>query len=322
MANVYTSVATAGLGTQLVQAAYDKAVGEELRLIPSMREFVNVVPGNPAMRGSSITLEKFAWFNKAAVLAAKTPLSEEIDVDSVKMPTPVPVTITPQEYGFTVTSTRKLAERVFAPFDANKAKAVAFHMAQTIDSLVQDVMVTGTQVKWGGNATALTDIAASHVMTSSLIRRAVATLRAQGVPTWSGGFYAMEAHPYTILDLREETGSKSWRVPSEYGVSQSEIWRGEINEFEGVRVVQNPTVRAHAASAPSVVQAVQTYIFGANAIAEQVFVEPEVRIAPQTDKLGRFHTIGWYGDLGWAVYEQKALYRIVTSPSEQALLVP
>lgn len=325
MANAYTSVATTpGLATELVRAAYDKAVKEELHNRPSMRQFVSVRPGDPAMRGSSITLEKFPWFDAAAIAAAKTPLTEEADVDSVKMPGTNPVTITPQEYGFTVTSTRKLEARTFAPFDGHKARAVADHMGNVIDSLVQDVMVGGTQVSYSGAATSNASLVITDVLKAADVRRAVAIMRSNNVPTWFGGFYAAVWHPFTILDLRTETGPTSWRNPSEYGVDQSEIWRGEISEFEGVRVVSNPTVRwvkDGSGVAGAQIRSIQNYIFGMDAIVEQALTEPEVRVAPATDKLGRFQTIGWYGDIGWAVYEQKALYRVVSASSLNANLI-
>jgi len=325
MANAYTSIATTpGLVTELVQAAYDKAVGEELRTWPTMRNFVQMVPGNPAMRGTSTTMEKFAWFDSTAVTAAKTPLSEEVDVDSVKMPKPNPITVTPQEYGFVVTHTRKLAARTFAPFEPFKAKAIAAHMNDVLDSLIQDVMVAGTQVAWANDATSNASLNAGDYLKAHDLRIAVANLRAQNVPTFYGGYYALVSHPFAILDLREESGSGGWRQPTEYGTDQSKIWTGEIAEFEGVRVVQSPTVRwvkDGSGSGGTQFRSMQNYIFGSNALVEQVFTEPGVRVAPQLDKLGRFFTLGWYGDLGWAIYEQKAIYRLVsTSTNYQALV--
>src|SRR5665647_2664187 len=51
------------------------------------------------------------------------------------------------------------------------------------------------------------------------------------------------------------------------------------------------------------------------AVAENVIVEPSVVIGPQVDKLRRFHTVGWYGDLGFKVYEEKAIQRLVSGSS-------
>lgn len=315
MANQFTSVATVpGLASELVQPVYDVAVGEALHALPTMRAFVHKTPGNPAMRGSSTTLEKFEWFSDAAVTAAKTPLTEELDVDSTKMPQPSKVTVTPKEYGFAVTSTRKLANRVFAPFDPFKARAIADHQNRVLDSLIQDILIAnGTNVSWGGTATSNALLAAGDKMTAAIVRRQVARFRAQAVPTYFGGFYAAVAHPYTVLDLREETGSGAWRVPNEYGTDQSKIWAGEFGEFEGVRFVENPLVRwalDGSGTGGAQIRSVQTYFLGDGAIVEQVYEEPSVVVGPVVDKLQRFATLGWYGDLDWNVYEQKSFRRV------------
>src|SRR5690349_12946125 len=107
--------------------------------MPQARSLVTKKPGNPAMRGSSLTLEKFNYFSEAAVTAAKTPLSEEADVDSTKLPAASPVTVTPNEYGFAVTRTRKLVHRTFADIDPAIAQAVAQHQKEVLDELIQDV---------------------------------------------------------------------------------------------------------------------------------------------------------------------------------------
>lgn len=315
MANEYTSVATVpGIASELVQPTYDLAVGEALRSLPTFRAFVTKRPGNPAMRGSSTTLEKFEWFSDASVTAAKTPLTEESDVDSTKMPQPSKVTLTPKEYGFAVTTTRKLTNRTFAPFDSFKARAIADHQNRVLDSLIQDIVIAnGTNVNYGGTATSNATLAAGDKLTAALVRKTVARLRSKAVPTFYGGFYAGLVHPYTVLDLREETGSGSWRVPTEYGTDQSKIWAGEFGEFEGVRFVQNNLIRwakDGSGTGGAQIRSVQSYFLGANALVEQVYEEPSVVVGPVVDKLQRFATLGWYGDLDWNVYEQKAVQRI------------
>src|SRR5690606_7381993 len=175
--------------------AYDLAVKEALRSLPTMRSFVSIRPEQPAHRGSSVVMNKFNWFAEAAVTAAKTPLTEEADVDSTKIPATTPVTITPNEYGFAVTSTEKLANRTFAPFDAFKARAIADHLGRTLDELIQDQIVADTTAITvdGGAVNALT---AADELTSAFIRQQVTQLRVDNVPTWDGQFYVAAIHPH------------------------------------------------------------------------------------------------------------------------------
>lgn len=327
MANEYTSVATLpGLATELVQPVYDKAVKEARRSLPTIRDFVDVRPEAPAMRGSSVSMERFNWFSEAAVTAAKTPLTEEADVDSTKVPAPTKVTVTPTEHGFAVTHTLKLSNRVFAPFDGFKARAIADHQIRVMDELIQDKIiagVTGSQVLYGGDATSNGTLDINDKLSAAKVRAVVSHFRANSVPTWDGQFYAAVLHPYQVHDLREETGSGSWRVPNEYGTSQSKIWNGEFGEFEGVRFVQNNRVRIAqdgSGTGGTQIHSIQSYFFGRRGLAEHVVVEPHVVMGPPTDKLGRFFTLGWYGDFGHAVYDPGCIYRVVTATSLDAAL--
>lgn len=318
MADQFNSIANQpGVATELVQAAYDLVVGEQLRALPTARNFVSYRPQRPAMNGSSITLEKVNWFTDAQVNAAATPLAEELDVESIKMPKPDPITITPNEYGMASVTTIKLANRAFTPVDPIKAQLVTDHMWRVIDKLVQDKMVTGTNVlTYQGDvpanaATYEGTVTNAFGLTAKAIRSGVTRLRAANVPTYEGGFYAMLTNPKAVHNLREETGSGSWRVPNEYGTDQSRIWAGELGEFEGVRFVQNNLTRTTATGA-SGATVYQNYLMGAQALAEHVVREPGVVVGPETDRLRRFHTLGWYGDLGFALYRNEALIRILT----------
>lgn len=317
MADAYTSIATGGTGgiaEELVQDLWDLAVGLALRELPTARAFVDKRPERPMAKGSSITLEKFEYLSQSVVTAAKTPLDEEEDVEAVAAPKPTPVTLTPNEYGLAIVRTRKLANRTFAPVDEYLAHIVAAHANEVIDSLVQDVMAASANVSYGGDATAANEITNADKLTAAAVRREVTRLRTAKVLPWFGEFYAGLIHPHTELDLREESGAGAWRTPNEYGMSQDRIWKGEVGEFEGVRFVVNALVRT-AADGASGATTYQNYFIGRKALAEHVIEEPHVVITPPQDRLGRFHGVGWYGDLGFARYEEKALRRVVTGSS-------
>lgn len=319
MAFEYTSITTTGsLGDALVQQAYDLAVGYNLRTYPAARQFVDVSPQNPSMSGSSIKLTKYSDFSAASITAAKTPLTEEADVDSTKMPAPTTVTVTPAEYGFAVTRTKKLEHRSFADIDPEIARAVAYHQSRVLDELIQDVFITGTNVAYANTSHATDNtVVAGEVLTAAHLRSQKTLFLQNGVQPWDGMNYVAFVHPQAVHDLRVETGSGGWRVPAEYGSSQDNIWRGEIGDFEGFRFVVNPNVRQRTGTN---VKVVENYFFGRGAVVESVIEEPHVVLGPVVDRLQRFRHVGWYGDLGWAVYENKALRRVVSTTSLQASL--
>lgn len=319
MADQFTSIATTpGLADELSQDALDLAVRFALREMPTARMFVDSRPGNPNMHGATITLEKIEDFSDAVIAAATSPLTEEADVDSVKMPKPTPVQLTPNEYGFAVTRTKKFNLRAFTPPDPLIARAVAYHQSRVMDKLVQTTFQTGTQVRYANLHTAATTtatsadtIAADNLYNAKDHRRAVNSLRRQNVQPWAGGLYVSLTHPDVVLDLREETGADKWLAPQVYGVDQSKIWAGTVGVYEGVQFVQNNLVD-YTANTGSI-DVYQNYMFGRGAVVEWVLDEPHTVIGPVTDKLGRFRTVGWVGDLGWVVYENKALIRTLST---------
>jgi N4-gp56 family major capsid protein len=312
--NQYTSITTGGLSDNTVKTMYDFAFGLVYRETPTYRQWVDKRPEQVNGPGQTIVLQKTDYFNAASVTAAKTPLTEESDVDSTALPATLTTNLTVNEYGFAVTRTKKLKYFSFADVDAVAARSVAAHCADTMDELVQDVLITGTQIIRAQGRSSVGTVTSTDYLRATEIRKTVTKLRANKVPTWGGDFYAAGIHPHVVHDLREETGSGGWRVPSEYGMSQSQIWRGEFGEFEGVRFVQNTRTRTGTDGASSA-KVYRTFVQGREAIAEKVVEEPNTVIGPVIDKLQRFRTVGWYGLLGWALYRNESLVVLQSASS-------
>jgi len=308
----FTSIkTTGGWSTNTVTAAYDLYFRWQLKAMPLCRQFVDVRPQNPTHRGDSVTLQLNQYFDKAAVLAATTPLDEETDVTPRQLPATTKVTLTPTEYGDAVIRTIKLANRGMVPIDPVIGKAVGAHCGDVVDYLVQTALREGTQVYRAASRASTATVAAGDTLTANMIRLAVTKLEGNTVLPRDGQFYAGLVHPNVVFDLRTETGSGSWRVPKEYGSSQSDIWTGEIGEFEGVRFIKSSTLlRASDNDGASAVNVYRSFILGQEALAEAVVVEPHTVLSPVTDKLRRFQGIGWYGDLDFAVYRNEAIVRL------------
>lgn len=319
MTNQFTSIATGGFSDNTVKTAWDLALERVAHARRFIRTFVDKRPERPAMKNSTINLSLFDWLSTATVTAAKTPLTEESDVDSVKLPATVFVPLTYAEYGTTITRTEKINLMTFVDsLDAYAAEATATHMADTLDELIQDVLETGTNDLFSGAHSSIGTMVATDILAAADVRKAVTKLKAGLALPWEGNFYAAAIHPHTVYDLRAETGSGSWRVPNEYGVDQSRIWNGELGAFEGVRFAESTTVRRGSDGA-SGAKVYRTWFLGRQAVAEGMLVEPEIRIAPVTDKLSRFRGVGWYCVGGWALYRSEALVTVHSGSSVNAL---
>lgn len=302
----YTSITTGGYSDNTVKSAYDLLFRWALNALPQYRQFVDVRPSRPTMQGSAVILEKNNFFSEATVTAAKTPLTEELDVDPTKLPATSLVTLTPAEYGFANVRTLKLANRTMVPIDPVIARAVADHMNKVVDELIQDKLVAGTNKTYSGGQAAVGTITTAHTLAADDVRKAVLKLRvAQSLP-WFGDLYAVGCHPTVVYELRRETGSGGWRVPNEYGMSQANIWNGEIGAFEGARFVENARTRVGTDGAAGA-KVARSFFFGREALAEAVVTEPGVVLGPVVDRLLRFRPIGWYGDFDQQIYRQESL---------------
>jgi len=317
----YTSADNVGTftpsnGAGLVQKAYDRLVEFALRSQPLLRSVADKRPARQSMPGSSIVFQIYNDMSKAT-----TALSEQVDPDSVAIGAPTAVTVTLNEYGNAVLTTRKLQLFSLADVDPAIANIVAFNMADSIDEIVQTELRGGTNVIYASNAsgvraTATTNVTGAHTLKAADIRLAIAKLRAGKAVARKGSLYWCAIHPEVSHDLRAETGSASWRLPHEYQ-SNENIWAGEIGTFEGAYFIESPRMY-NATDGGSSARVFRTLLAGQQALAEAVAEEPHVVIGNVTDKLMRLRPIGWYGVLGFKRYREEALYRIESSSSINA----
>ena len=317
----YTSANNVGTftpsnGAGLVQKAYDRLVEFALRSQPLLRSVADKKPAKQSMPGSSVVFQIYNDMTKAT-----TALSEQVDPDSVAIGTPSAVTVTLNEYGNAVLTTRKLQLFSLADVDPAIANIVAYNMADSIDEIVQTELRGGTNVIYASNAsgtraTATTNVTGAHTLKAADIRLAIAKLRAGKAVARKGSLYWCAIHPEVSHDLRAETGSGAWRLPHEYQTNEN-IWAGEIGTFEGAYFIESPRLY-NATDGGSSARVFRTLLAGQQALAEAVAEEPHVVIGNVTDKLMRLRPIGWYGVLGFKRYREEALYRIESSSSINA----
>ena len=127
--------------SNLVRTAYDQYVRMALRSIPVMRSLADVKPVQQAMPGSSVV---FSIYSDLA--QATSTLTETSDVSSIALGNPSQVTVTLNEYGSAVTTTKKLNLTSFNDVDSALADIIAYNAADSIDNVVGQVLSAGTNV--------------------------------------------------------------------------------------------------------------------------------------------------------------------------------
>lgn len=323
MSNEFTSVAnTPGIGSYTVTMAYDLAIDKIFREKPNYRAFpwVSKRPERVSHKGSSVRMQKSNWFSDATILAAKTPLDEESDVDAIKLPATTYVDLSFDEYGAVVGTTDKIKAFSFAEIDMEVAEKLGDHRAKVLDEQVQDVLATGTNILYAGTSnTDVDEVEDTDLITSALLRRARTQLRNNLAPPPDGVYYLAGIHPLVSHDLRAETGAGGWRHPIEYGGNgYTKLITGELGEWEGIRFVENTWTR-NALDGTGGDRVFRTWICGLEVVAEGVVTEPHTVIAEGLDRLNRFHYVGWKGIYGHALYRNESLVTIMSGSSVASL---
>ena len=225
----------------LVQTAYDQYVRMALRSIPVMRSLADVKPVQQAMPGSSVV---FSIYSDLA--QATSTLTETSDVSSIALGNPSQVTVTLNEYGSAVTTTKKLNLTSFNDVDSALADIIAYNAADSIDNVVGQVLSAGTNVIYANGPSGTVPTASSGIlpvdtMTVADIRNAVVSLRTNKALPRMGELYAAYLHPRQSADLRAETGTGGFQELTKY-VERTPFVAGAVGVIEGAFIVETPRV--------------------------------------------------------------------------------
>ena len=307
MATPAGSPTTVSSISNLVQTAYDQYVRMALRSIPVMRAIADVKPVQQAMPGSSVVFSIYSDLS-----AATSTLTETADVSSVALGNPSQVTVTLQEYGSAVTTTKKLNLTSFNDVDAALADIIAYNAADSIDQVVAGVLTAGQNVIYAGTATNTNGITAGMTISVADIREAVVQLRTNKAVPRIGELYAAYLHPRQSADLRAESGTGGFQELTKY-VERTPFVAGAVGVLEGAFIVESPRVPFTANSGS--VNVYSAVIAGREALAEAMAQDISTVIGPEIDALRRFRTIGWYYFGGFNRLREAALYRIESATS-------
>jgi N4-gp56 family major capsid protein len=271
-----------------------------------MRALADVKPVQQAMPGSSVV---FSIYSDLA--QATTTLTEASDVSSIALGNPNQITVTLQEYGSAVTTTKKLNMTSFNDVDSALADIIAYNAADSIDAVVASVLTSGTNIIYGGlTATSYNTITSAATMRVTDIREAVTELRTNKALPRIGELYAAYLHPRQTADLRAETGTGGFQQLTQY-VDRTPFVAGAVGVIEGAFVVETPRV-PYAANSGSV-NVYKAVVAGREALAEAQGQDISTVVGPQIDALRRYHTIGWYYFGGFNLLRTSALYQIATA---------
>lgn len=185
--------------------------------------------------------KKIEFRRYGALPKALTPLTEGVTPDGRKL-TVTAIEAEVHQYGDYVALSDVLDLTAIDNNVLEATKAIGNQAGLTLDTITRNVMQAGTNVMYcpkigtGGATTAVTsraDLDATCKLTVDVVKRAVATLKANNVPK-IGGDYVGIIHPYASYDLMSDP---KWEEMHKYTTADN-MYEGEIGRIAGVRFVE------------------------------------------------------------------------------------
>ena len=198
----------------------------------------------PKNGGKTIEFRKFAALTKAL-----TPLTEGVTPDGKGL-TVSTITATVSQYGDYITQSDVLELTSLDDTILEATKLLGRQAGLTLDTIVRNVMQSGTNVTYcpkvaaGGAETAVTSREAldnTCQLTVKVLQQVVAKLRAQNAPTINGDYVAI-IHPYVAYDLMRDP---EWIDAHKYAKPDN-LYEGEIGKVAGVRFVETSEAKIYS----------------------------------------------------------------------------
>ena len=193
----------------------------------------------PKNGGKTIEFRKFAPLAKAL-----TPLTEGVTPDGKSLEVST-ITATVNQYGDYITQSDVLELTSLDNTILEATKLLGRQAGVTLDTIVRDVLHSGTNVTYcpkadGTAVESRSDLDETCQLTVKVVQQVVAKLRAQNAPT-IGGKYVAIIHPYVAYDLMRDP---EWIDAHKYAKPDN-LYEGEIGEVAGVRFVQTTEAKVY-----------------------------------------------------------------------------
>ena len=236
-ANELQTTLLEGLSVEM-KTFYDMTLIDEAQASLVHDQFAQKKP-IPKNSGKTIEFRKFASLPKAL-----TPLTEGVTPDGKSLNVTA-ITATVAQYGDYITQSDVLELTALDNTILEATKLLGRQAGLTLDTIVRNVMQSGTNVTYCPKAdgTAVTSRSAlddTCQLTVDVVKQVVAKLRAQNAPT-IGGKYVAIIHPYVAYDLMSD---ERWIEAHKYA-NPGNLYEGEIGEIAGVRFVQTTEAKIY-----------------------------------------------------------------------------
>lgn len=253
----------------------------------------------PQRGGKSVEFRQFGKLPKAT-----TPLVEGVTPKGQKLSVGY-ITSTVEQYGDYVPLTDMLQMTAIDPIVVEALEAIGNQAGLTLDTVVRDVLVAGSNVNYcpkvaaDGTETEVlsrANLDKSARLTVKQVQKAVTKLKANDAPMINGSYVAI-IHPYVAYDLMRDP---EWVEAHKYAAPEN-LYNGEIGKIAGVRFVESSEAAIFFGDGcPSGLGVFATIFLGANAYGDteitggglQTIIK-QLGSSGAADPLDQRSTVGW-----------------------------
>lgn len=286
---------------------YDKKLLS--RLVPNF-VFGQFAQKRPIPKNGGKTIE-FRQFT--SLTPATTPLTEGVTPSGNALNV-TNKTATVAQYGDFIEISDVLDLTAIDPVLDETADLLGEQAAETLDVIIRDILVAGTNVQYANGRTSRGTIASGDNLTVNEIRKAVRTMKRNKVKPLDGGDYVAIVEPGATYDLQSDT---KWEQAAQYAGSK-QIFSGEIGRLYGVRFVETPLAKKFAGQGAAGIDVYCTLVLGKDAYgivdvagsgAVQNIIKPHGS-GGTSDPLNQRATSGWKALFTAVRLEELAILRI------------
>lgn len=221
-------------------------------------------------------------------------------------------TINAVELGRVVTTTSRADAISGGALGRQAAAAVGRDAARYLDITLAKTLAAGTNALFAGTAGTSAGLAATDVMTPSLMNRAYYFLSKSLATKDADGYYTAILTSAQIFDLKNATGAGSWTDVWKYA-DPAQVMSGEVGRAFGFKIIESNLVPI-VNQASGTVDVNPAIFLGANGLGRGVTVAPTLGIA-FTDKMNRFAHYSWYAIEAMGITDQTQVYVVNTASS-------
>ena len=173
------------------------------------------------------------WNRYSPLAAATTALTEAANPTESNL-TGATVSATVAEYGNWVKISSLLYGTSIDKAATEKTEVLAQNAAETLDTLVRNELASGATTQFAGGKASLSLVAASDVLSSTEIRKAVRALKKANAIVYEDGYFLGKVGPDTAYDLMGDT---TWVNAHSYKDGK-ELYQGELGKLHKVRFLE------------------------------------------------------------------------------------